>query len=88
MACFVLFVQGNISTKGSFTRAVSVPMAITANVYHCANGDGPFDRQIWFGAHSVCQCKFDGDCEGDGTCKPTLMPLSVALHEYNGSYNN
>ena len=65
MACFVLFVQGNISTKGSFTRAVSVPTAITVNVYHCANGDGPFDRENGFGTHSVCQCKFDGDCDGD-----------------------
>ena len=27
--------------------------------------------------HSVCQCKFDGDCEedgdGDGMCKQTLI---------------
>ena len=38
----------------------------------CQYGDGPFDRQIGFGTHSVCPCKFDGDCDGDGTCKWTL----------------
>ena len=32
----------------------------------CANGDGLFNGQIRFRTHSVCQCKFDGDCDGDG----------------------
>ena len=35
--------------------------------YHCANGDEPFGRQIGFGAHSVHQCKFNDDCDGDVT---------------------
>ena len=49
----------------------------TVIVYHCVNGDGRFEGQIWFGAHSTCQCNFDGDRDGngngDGTCKRTFM---------------
>ena len=37
-----------------------VSITFTIKVYHCANGDG------LFGTHSVRQCKFDNDCEGDG----------------------
>ena len=54
------------STKGSFTGTVSVPMSVTAKVYHCADDDGPFDGQIEFGTHSVRQRKFDGDEDDDG----------------------
>ena len=49
-----------------FTRTVSV----TIKFYHCANGDGLFDRRNGSGTHSVHQCNFYGD--GDGTCKRTL----------------
>ena len=47
--------------KGPFTHTVSVTMSdkATVSVYHCTNSDGPFDRQIGFGTHSVHQCKFD-----------------------------
>ena len=50
--------------KVPFTRTVSV----TIKFYHCANGDGLFDRRNGSGTHSVYQCTFDGD----GTCKRTL----------------
>ena len=40
-----------------------------------------FDGQIGFRTHSVCQCKFDGGCDGDGdrdvTCKRTLSAATV-----------
>ena len=53
-----------------------VSITITIKVYHCANSDGLFDQQIGFGTHSVCQCKVDDGCDGDGdgngTCKWTL----------------
>ena len=44
------------------------------------NGEGPLDRQIGFGAHSACQCKFDGDGEwtGVGTVRVN-RPLHVNL---------
>ena len=47
--------------KGPFTHTISVTMSVkaTVRVYHCANGDGPFDRHIGSGPHSVHQCKFD-----------------------------
>ena len=57
-------------TKGLFTLTVSVSMSVSVfvKVYHCANGNGPFDRQ-----NGYTQCKFDGDGDehgdGDGTCK-------------------
>ena len=46
-----------------------VPITITIKFYHCADGDRMFDRQIGFQTHSVRQCKFDSDCEGDGDRK-------------------
>ena len=52
-------------TYGPFTHTISVPMSVTIKVCHCAKGDGPFDRQIGFGTHSVRKCNFDGD--GDMT---------------------
>ena len=42
--------------KGPFTRTVSV---------HCVNGDRLFDGQIGLGTHPACQCKFDGDGDGN-----------------------
>ena len=61
-----------LNCKGLFTRTACVPQSV--KVYHYANGDGPFGRQVGFRTNSVCQCKFDGDCDGDGdgTCKRTL----------------
>ena len=60
----------------------------SVKVYHCVNGNRPFDGQNLFGTivtcqidrHYVhkCQCKFDregdgyGEGEGDGTCKLAL----------------
>ena len=41
---------------------------ITVKVYHCVNGDSPFDGQIIFGTNSVHPCKF----YGDGMCKQTF----------------
>ena len=50
---------------GQFTRTVTV------EVYHCANGDRPFDGQIGFRTHSVRRCKFDGN----EMCKRTFTPF-------------
>ena len=52
--------------------SVTITITITVKVYHCANGDGPFDGQIGFGIHSVHQCKFDCDGDEDGMCKQTF----------------
>ena len=61
--------------------SVTVPV----EVYHCANGDGPFDGQIGFRAHYVRQCKFHDDCDrdgnGDGTRKRTLSVNRPLLHD-------
>ena len=61
----------------SFTRTVSVPVSV--NVLHCVNGDGLFDGQIGFGTYSVRQCKFEGDCDGDGTCKRILHSIKLSF---------
>ena len=66
-----------------------VSLKVTVKVYHCANGDEPFDGQIRFRAYSVHQCKFDNDCygdgDGDGTCRRTfIVPVNVvysAIHK-------
>ena len=80
--------------KGAFHKNVRVnevlrPVynTVTVKVYHCANDEGPFDRQIGFRTHSVCQCKFDGDCDGDGngTCKRTF---NVEWHKVVGNGAN
>ena len=50
-----------------------------------------FNRQIGFRTHSVCQCKFDGVCDGDGdgdglrkwTLKSTIG--QVFQHNFTGS---
>ena len=65
---------------------------VTVKVYHCANGDGPFDEQIAFGSYSVHQFKFDEDCygdgNGDGTCKRTftvrVSEVYSAIHKAAG----
>ena len=64
-----------LQVKGPFTRTVSLFVSVTVNVYHCVNGDRLFDGQIGLGTHSACQCKFDGDGDGNrgGTCKWTLI---------------
>ena len=62
-----------------------MPVWITdpVKVYHCTNGDRPFDRQIGFGTHFVRKSKFDGYCngdnDGDGLCKWTLPSFLLLL---------
>ena len=53
---------------------MSMSVKVTIEIHHFANGNGPFDRQTEFRTHSVHQCKFDGDCDGDGggICKRTF----------------
>ena len=41
--------------KGLFTRTVSVPVSISVKIYHCANGNGPFDGQNRYRTHSAHQ---------------------------------
>ena len=55
-------------SKGLFTRTVSVSVSVSLKVYHCVNGDGPFDGQNGFCTHPLAWCKPDGD----GTCKQAL----------------
>ena len=50
-----------------------MPVSVTIKVYHCVNGDGLFDRQIGFRTHSVHQCKFDRDYDGDGSVNGPLQ---------------
>ena len=59
----------------TYRLPVSLFVSVTVNVYHCVNGDRLFDGQIGLGTHSACQCKFDGDGDGNrgGTCKWTLI---------------
>ena len=40
--------------EGSFTRTITV--SLTIKVYHCANGNRPFDGQNWFCTHSAQFC--------------------------------
>ena len=40
------------NSKDLFTRTVSVPVAVSVKVYHCVNGDGPFDRLNGYRSHS------------------------------------
>ena len=42
------------------TVSVPVPVSVTVKVYHCVNGDGPFDGEIEFRTHYLSQCKFKG----------------------------
>ena len=64
--------------KGLFT---GMSVTVTVKVYHCTDGDGPFDGQIGFRTHSIHQCKFDSDCDRDGyrdgACKGTLRWIHV-----------
>ena len=39
----------------------------TVKVYHCAKRDGPFDGQNGSWTHSVRQCKFNNNSDGDRT---------------------
>ena len=45
--------RGTPTPKGLFTRTVSV--SVTVKVYHCVNGNGPFDRQNGFCTDSAHQ---------------------------------
>ena len=53
-------------------RIHAVSITITVKVYHCADGDRPFDGKIGFGSHFVHKCKFDSDGDEDGICKQTF----------------
>ena len=44
--------SNGLSTR---TGPVSVSVSVTVKVYHCVNGNGPFDRQNGFCTHSVRQ---------------------------------
>ena len=67
------------SPEDPFTRIVSVLLSVIVmiKVYHCANGNEPFDGQIGFGTYSVIQCKFDGDGDGEGICKWTFKRTAL-----------
>ena len=70
------------TTLKALLQAPSPCLCQSPSVYHCADDDGPFDGQIEFGTHSVCQCNFDGDEDdgGDGRRKRTFrkcIPLSL-----------
>ena len=62
--------SGHQFTKGSFTRTVPVP--VSCHRKSCANGEGLFDGQISQLCRSGLIDIFDGECDGDRTCKRTL----------------
>ena len=55
----------------------------------CANGNGPFDREIGFLTHSVCQtvCRrshnVNFDRHGDSTCKQALRIKTSKLQMWH-----
>ena len=72
-------------TEGLFTHTISVPVSdtVTLKVYHCAYGNGAFDREIGFETHSVHYMKFDGDVDGNGdmVCGNVPKEDTIYLHD-------
>ena len=83
--------HGDGTCKGLFTRtvSVSVSVSITVKVYHCVNGDRPFDWQ-----NSVCQTvhfhwhNVIGGSRGGawGTHAPPGRPNSFNFMQFSGKF--